>query len=177
MDVATDEELARRWLADDTSAFDAIFRRYAPRLLGLFRRGGADEPVAQDLLQQTFLHVHRARRDFRRGVSLRPWLFAIACNVQREHWRRRSRRPEAALDDATSPSVDPGASTPRERLVRRALGQLPDAQREVIVLHWFEDLTFPEIAAVLGASVPAVKVRAHRGYEALRALLAPVEAS
>jgi RNA polymerase sigma-70 factor (ECF subfamily) len=55
--------------------------------------------------------------------------------------------------------------------MRRALQQLPEEQREVILLHWFEDLPFAEVAAIVGASVPAVKVRAHRGYERLRATL------
>lgn len=167
----TDEELMRRYvLDDDRAAFEAIFGRYADRLLGVFRRSGCSEAVAQDMLQQTFLHVHRARRDFRLDGRLRPWVFAIGMNVRREHFRRRRRKPETSLDldRHPEPSVPPATSSATDRLVRRTLADLPDSQREVILLHWYEGLTFREIAEVVGASRSAVKVRAHRGYNRLR---------
>ena len=138
-------------------------------LVGLLAASAA----AQDLVQQTFLQVHRARRDFRPGSALRPWLYTIAANLRRESRRRAARRPELPLAEQTSrePSVGPAASTPAERLVRRALQDLPDGQREVVVLHWYEGYTFREIAQIVGASQSAVKVRAHRAYERLRAVL------
>jgi RNA polymerase sigma-70 factor (ECF subfamily) len=125
------------------------------------------------MLQQTFLHVHRARKDFRTDGRFRPWLFAIGMNVKREYFRRRQRKPEAQLDleRHKEPSVAPDASTATDRLVRRAVEALPDLQREVIVLHWFEELSFREISEIVGASLSAVKVRAHPGYERLRAQL------
>ncbi|MCB9666042.1 MAG: sigma-70 family RNA polymerase sigma factor [Alphaproteobacteria bacterium] len=158
---------------DDRAAFEALFQRYADRVLGTFRRAGLSEPHARDLLQTTFLHVHRARKDFRLDGRFRPWLFAIAMNVRREHFRRLSRKPEAQLDPELhrEPAVGPDTSTAADRLVRRALLQLPDSQREVILLHWYEGLSFPEVAEIVGASHAAVKVRAHRGYEKLRSLL------
>lgn len=172
----TDEALMDRYVDhDDAAAFEALFRRHGGRVRGLFRRSGASEALADDLLQQTFLHVHRGRRDFRRGNKVRPWLFAIALNTQREHWRRTNRRPETALDPEVhpEPSVAPGASQATDRLLRRAMAELPEGQREVIALHWFEGLSFEEVARVVGASVSAVKVRAHRGYERLRERLKP----
>lgn len=174
MTEESDEILMARYVQQgDRAAFEAIFRRYADRVLGTFRRGGLDDALAQDMLQQTFLHVHRARNDFRLDGKLRPWLFAIAMNVRREHWRRKSRKPEDQLDleRHREPSVDPGTSSVSDRLVRRALLELPDNQREVIELHWYEELSFKEIADIVGASHAAVKVRAHRGYEKLRAAL------
>lgn len=173
---ATDEALMARYVdLDDRAAFEALFRRYAPRLTGLFRGAGASETLAEDLLQQTFLQLHRARRDFRQGGRLRPWLFAIAINTQREHWRRLRRRPEEAFDPDhhAEPRVQPSTSSVRDRLLRRALDELPAMQREVILLHWFEGLPFDEVALAVGASEAAVKVRAHRGYERLRARLQP----
>lgn len=170
----SDEELMRRYvLQDDQAAFEAIFRRHADRVLGVFRRVGCDPVLSRDLMQQTFLHLHRARKDFDLSRRLKPWLLTIALNVRREHFRRRGRRPEEPLDPERhrEPSVDPETSTASDRLVRRALQQLPDNQREVIELHWFEGLSFAEVADVVGASRSAVKVRAHRGYQALRALL------
>jgi len=163
-----------RYVRDaDRAAFEALFRRYAPRLLGLFRRSTGRDDVAQDLVQQTFLHIHRARRDFRLGRPLRPWLFAIAMNVRREHFRRASRRKETPLDPVRhgEPSQEPDASTATERVVRRALQQLPEAQREVVLLHYYEGLSMAEVAQAVGASRSAVKVRAHRAYRVLREIL------
>lgn len=170
----SDEELMALYVRDgDKGAFKAIFGRYSRRLYGLFMRSVGSEATANDMVQQTFLHLHRARNDFRQGAKLRPWLYTIAINVRREHFRRRARKPETCFDPVVhgEPSVGPDASTATDRLVRRALAELVDDQREVILLHWYEDLSFPEIAELVGASVSAVKVRAHRGYVKLRALL------
>lgn len=174
MTEPSDEALMKQYVLEgDRHAFEVIFRRYGPRLRGMFRRAGVSEAIAQDMVQQTFLHVHRARNDFRLDGRLRPWLFAIGMNVRREHFRRRQRKPEDQLDleRHKEPSIGPDASSPSDRLVQRALAALPDNQREVILLHWFEELSFPEVAEIVGASHAAVKVRAHRGYERLRHIL------
>lgn len=164
----------RRYAIDgDAAAFDEIYRRYAGPLYGFFRRSVGSDHVAQDLVQQTFMHLHRARRDWDPKRALRPWLYTIAINVRRVHVRTLSRRPEAAWDqDLTpEPSIDPSTSSASDRLVRRALDGLPEHQREVVVLHWYEQLSFPEIASIVGSSTSAVKVRAHRAYTHLRATL------
>lgn len=170
---STDEDLMSAWVGGDPRAFREIFDRYAPRLLGMLRRGLHDEPAAQDLVQQTFLQLHRARADFRAGARFRPWLFTIALNLKREHFRRLSRRREEARDDfeqhvGSAPSGDHLAREQAARLVQLALRELPDNQREVIELHWLAELPFPEVAEAVGASLSAVKVRAHRGYARLR---------
>ncbi len=178
MSSRTDEELFRAYLAGDAAAFDALFRRYAPRLLRLFRRAVWRPQDAEELVQETFLRAHRAAADFREGQPLRPWLMTIALNLRREYQRRKARRPEAPLD--IDGRRDP-AYTPRDlerseaaRRVRRALDALPPNQREVIELHWLAELPFPEVARAVGASLSAVKVRAHRGYKRMRDLLAEV---
>ncbi len=162
------------YVAGAAAAFDQLFTRYSPILLRIMRRRLRNEQDAVELVQQTFLQLHRARNDFEAGRTLRPWLMTIAFNLQRELFRRRLRRPEATLDaEPVAPSSD---RTPfekdaqRERL-RAAVAELPAAQRQVIELHWFEELSFPEVAEILGLTVSAVKVRAHRGYKALRKAL------
>lgn len=169
----TDEALLLAWRdRGDRAAFEALFRRYAPRLEGYFLRSLGRPQVAKDLTQQTFLHLHRARADFSAGRPVRPWIYTIAANVKRMYARTRGRRPEAPYDPEVHEQITPaGASTPEQRAVRRALAQLPDGQREVVLLHWYEGLTFPEVAAAVGASTSAVKVRAHRAYKRLRAVL------
>src|SRR5262249_9788235 len=134
---------------------------------------------AQDVVQQTFLQLHRARRDFRADMRLRPWIMTIALNLSRDLLRRRGRRPEMVIEEASlpaslavPPAVDTGASDVAKR-VRHALSSLPRDQREVIELHWFDQLSFNEIAEIVGATSGAVRVRAHRGYVALRKTLDP----
>ena len=168
----SDEELMASYVAGDPAAFEAIYERYASRLAGVFWRGVPAGDVA-DLVQQTFLQLHRARRDFRPGAPLRPWLFSIAFNLKRKSFRDASRRGASLERD---PAVDAGESADlqaREEAgrVRAALAMLRTGQREVIELHWFEGLPFAEVARRLGSSLSAVKVRAHRGYQKLRAFL------
>ncbi|MEZ4323373.1 MAG: RNA polymerase sigma factor [Myxococcota bacterium] len=168
----SDETLMARYAAhDDRAAFQLLFERYAGRVQAYFRRGMSDDAAAADLVQITFMHVHRARRDFDTARAFRPWLFAIAANVRREHWRRKARKPEAPLEPGHEGSVPPEASTATDRLVRRAIEQLPDNQREVVVLRWYSGLSFPEIAETLGIQTTAAKVRSHRATKALAALL------
>lgn len=173
---ATDEALMAAYVAGDQRAFDLLFQRYATRLYHVIRRQVRAEEDARELVQQTFLQLHRARHDFRVDAKLRPWLFTIALNLKREYFRRKGRRPEAPLDldGRTDPSEGPYDPLLKERAyqVRQALSALPEGQREVIALHWLEEMPFSEVAVAVGASVTAVKVRAHRGYERLRKTLA-----
>jgi RNA polymerase sigma-70 factor (ECF subfamily) len=165
------------YVAGNRAAFVQLFERWGPRLRQMFLRQGMRADEAEDLVQQTFLHLHRARADFRAGSTLRPWLYTIALNLRRQALRRRGRKPEVGLDpdagEPPAPHADPDAGLVGAQ-VRAALARLPEAQREVIVLHWFEGLSFREVAAVLGATATAVKVRAHRGYTRLRAELEAV---
>src|SRR5271154_4911328 len=113
MILPTDEELMAAYVAGDRAAFDEIFRRYAPVLFRTLRRGAGGEE-AGDLLQQTFLQLHRSRADFNRGAALRPWLFTIAINVKRQHWRALSRRRETRLGDEIDHVVGAIDATERE---------------------------------------------------------------
>jgi len=172
----TDEELFARHVAGDAEAFDALVDRYAPRLLGLMRRSVRRKEDAEELVQETFLHLHRSAADFQQGRPLRPWLMTIALNTRREYLRRKARRPEAPLD--LDGHRDPVATDPRwadkrdaRKQVEQALAGLSAGQREVIELHWLAGLSMAEVAQAVGASLSAVKVRAHRGYAAMRAAI------
>jgi RNA polymerase sigma-70 factor (ECF subfamily) len=106
---------------------------------------------------------------------LKPWVFTIAMNLKREYFRKKKRRPERSFDPESmlEPAVGAlgAARVDAQRTLSRVMADLPADQREVIELHWFDGLEFPEVATVVGASVSAVKVRAHRGYVRLRQAL------
>ncbi len=170
--MRSDEELMAAYVAGEKKAFSELFSRYGGMLVRLMSRHIRNQDDVQELVQQTFLQLHRARNDFDQSRRLRPWLMTIAFNLKREYYRRRMRKPEAALEHEP-PASDRGMDHPLERKnaavrLRTALTKLPAGQREVIEMHWFQELSFPEVAEILGLSVSAVKVRAHRGYRKLR---------
>lgn len=172
---ASDEELMLAYVGGDRAAFRTLFERFGPRIHRMVRRHLPSDDDARDLVQQTFLKLHGARNDFRADAMLRPWLLTIAMNLLRERWRTQKRRPSVPVDDVELAS-DARTSEPLEsRLLRErvvaAVAALPDAQREVVELHWFQELPFAEIATIVGANEGAVRVRAHRAYERLKQML------
>ena len=170
----TDEKLFSAYVGGDKGAFEVLFDRYGPSMLAYLKRQIFRRDEANDVLQEVFLQLHRSRLDYDPTRSFRPWLYTIAVNLLREHFRRIGRRREVLDIDASS--IPTATASPESAAtatqVRNAVGALPEDQREAIALHWFEGFTFPEIAAMVGASVSAVKVRAHRGYRSLEEVLA-----
>lgn len=168
-----------RYAEGDLVSFREIFARWAPRLHGYFLRVTGARGEADDLLQATFLKVHRGRGSFQPGMGLRGWLFTIAARVYRDEARRRCRNPSGAdfaqAEQVAAPEQgDPAVARERAAAVRAALARLPASQREVIYLRQYEQMTYAEIAAALGTSEGAVRLRAFRVYEKLREELAPL---
>lgn len=168
-----------RYAQGDDGAFTAIYDLLAPRLYGYFLRQTRDADLADDLTQQTLVKIHRARGQFLPGAAVTPWAFAIGRrllidSVRRTRRDRLSMGEDATLDSAISdaPAADDLLQAQETaRRIQRALLTLPDSQRVAFELVKQEGLTFVEAAEVLGATVAAVKLRAHRAYEALRAVL------
>ena len=181
-DDVHDEPLMARYLAGDHQAFERLFTRLAPRVYGFFMRSFGNATLAEELVQATFLHMHRSRATYRVGLPVRPWLFTIAARVRRDELRRRYRLKEDCDEDALVRAETAMAMTAardesdmqRERTarVRQAIDQLPESQRVVVQLHRFEGLTFAQIAEILGTTALAVRARAFRAYETLRLELA-----
>jgi RNA polymerase sigma-70 factor (ECF subfamily) len=168
-----EEELMDRYLAGDRAAFAALFGMLAPRVHGFFLRSFGARDVADDLLQTTFLKLHRARDTFRPGAKVRPWVFGIAARVRADELRRRYRLPRTVTDEALEDlrfSVAPPKPEASEiaTRVQAAIAELPEGQRVVVLLHRFEGMTFGEIGEALGAAEGAVRIRAFRAYATLR---------
>jgi RNA polymerase sigma-70 factor (ECF subfamily) len=173
-----------RYAAGDLVAFQRLFALLAPRIRVFFLRSfSEDATVAEDLTQTTFLKLHRARTSYRPDLPLKFWIFTIAAGVRRDELRRRYRLPshvgeaelekvemQAAYDPHSSAEIDRGS---KADAVRAAIKSLPESQRVVVHLHRYEELTFEQIAEVLGTTPGAVRVRASRAYERLRDLLRP----
>jgi RNA polymerase sigma-70 factor (ECF subfamily) len=181
-DDIDEERLMARYLAGDHQAFQQLFTRLAPRVYGFFVRSFAEATVAEELVQATFLNMHRSRATYRVGLPLRPWLFTIAAHVRRDELRRRYRLKEDCDEEAlaraetamamTAALEDGDRQRDRAARVRQAIDRLPESQRVVVQLHRFERLTFAQIAEILGTTALAVRARAFRAYETLRVELA-----
>jgi RNA polymerase sigma-70 factor (ECF subfamily) len=166
-----------RYARGDDSAFASVYDALAPRLYGYLLRQTRARARAEDLLQQTMLHMHRARARFIPGAEVMPWAFAIARRLLVDGARRGRRElladdgePDAGVSEAPSAHDLVQAQELAIRL-ERALAKLPQSQRTAFELIRQEGLSVAEAAQVLGTTVPAVKLRAHRAYVALRASL------
>ena len=172
-----------RYSSGDDAAFAELYDAIAPRLLGFLRRSTRDAAVTEDLMQQTFLQIHRARGSFIPGAAVMPWVFAIARRLMIDRARRQ--RVELGLfmygaGDDDRMACDPTATDAADDLVdARRLGRrvqqrletLPETQRTAYHLVKLEGLSLKKAAQVLGTSVAAVKLRTHRACQALRAVL------
>lgn len=170
-----------RYACGDTRPFALLHRALFPRLLAYLTRICGSSSVADDLVQETFLRMHRARSTFATGGAVIPWAYAIARNVHIDHARSAKLRtteripsdPGPEFQDASGADAESAAiAAEAARIVEQVLAKLPPAQREAFVLIRYEGLSVEDAAAVVGATPTAVKLRAFRAYEALRHALA-----
>jgi len=169
-----------RYACGDSAAFALVHRALHPRLSAFLTRMTGSPTLADDLVQETFLRMHRARATFAPGAAVLPWAYAIARNVHFDHTRAaRLRRTERLpsdpgaepVDDAGSDVESAAIAAQAARTVEHVLARIPAAQRDAFVLIRYEGLSVQDAALVLGATPTAVKLRAFRAYEALRAEL------
>jgi RNA polymerase sigma-70 factor (ECF subfamily) len=155
-------------------AFESLYAALADDVRRFFAASVVDSAAVPDLVQQTFLEVHRARRTYRPPLPVRPWVFGIAVNVRRRHRRavvsagQRRRAPLDAVAEPSSPPKDAVA----DLSIRRALAQLPASRRRPWILHHVHGFSFEEIGRRLGIGADAAKLRSSRAMRALRSLLA-----
>jgi len=175
-----DDELISLMIAyqgGEMAAFEALYAALAPPLGRYLRALTRDAGRAEDLLQETFLQLHRARRTYAPPRPVKPWAYAIARNVflmARRAATRRARHETLADEELPELPVAPEAESLGDRdAVRRALVHVPEDRREALVLHHVHGLSFREVGAVQGVSEGAAKLRAHRGMIELRARLVP----
>ena len=162
---------------DDCAAFAELYDFYLPRIFGFIYRRVQDRCVAEDLTSMTFQRaLENVRRSDFRNESFGGWLYRVASNVVVDHVRRDRRYVSIAdLSDGEEPgdlALDALAAALDRDQVQRALRQLSNNHREVLVLRFYDDLEVPEICAVLGCSREALAVRLHRALRALRLAVA-----
>lgn len=165
----------QRYQDGDAGAFRELYALVSPRLLGYLLKMARSRAVAEDLLQQTFLKVHRARGAYVRGADPLPWIYSIAHRTFIDEARKTKRAIVKVADedvpDVAAQAPDEPVDPELTKQALDALAELPEQQREAVVLTKLDGKTVAEAAEIAGTTVGAMKVRAHRGYEALRKLL------
>ncbi|MCM2373547.1 RNA polymerase sigma factor [Aporhodopirellula aestuarii] len=190
-----DVRLMLRVRDDDAGAFEELVRRYQPRLVRLMNHLAPHTDLAEDLAQETFLRVYRARHRYEPGAKFSTWLFTIAGNVARNAKRTVSRRHEVnegdsprwtgtdgngeegpalaatALDASGLMPVRVAEGDERARLVRAAVASLGERQRMALILSRFENMSYVEIADAMDLSTKAVKSLLSRARVSLKQTL------
>jgi RNA polymerase sigma-70 factor, ECF subfamily len=182
-DDARDRADMERLIAGQDTALNDLMERHATPVFHFLCRMVGNEDDANDLAQETFVRVFKSRRSFHPSGKFSAWLFTIAANLARNHFRWRSRHPNVSLETenaeteqtlgSTLPSDSPAPNeqalaAERAAAVRAAVGKLPDDLREAIVLCEWEELSMAEAATILETTPKAVESRLYRARQFLR---------
>ena len=184
-----DSQLMLRVKHGDMAAFESLVEKFKQPVMGLVYRTLRDGDEAEDIAQAVFVQVYKSRDRYQASARFTTWLFTITRNFCLNEIRRRVRHPAEALDqplansDETTGSLIPDASIrdagdqslsgELERKVDEAVRDLPEQQRTALLLCREEDVSYDDIAKVLGTSLSATKSLIHRARETLKARLKP----
>jgi RNA polymerase sigma-70 factor (ECF subfamily) len=171
-----DVELVRRMAAGDETALTDLYGRYAARVLGFLAAMASDRADAEEVLQDTFVAAWQAARRFRGESQVRTWLLGIARHRMRDRRRRRGlgSAPSEALDDRRDPAAGPEeVALARVGAAELAgfIGRLSLHQKSILSLAFVQELSYQEMADVLGISIGTVKSRLNNAKHALATLL------
>jgi RNA polymerase sigma-70 factor (ECF subfamily) len=190
----TDVQLMLDVKAGDEQSFELLLRKYRTPLVNFLYRMVRDSAVAEDLAQEVFLRVYRARKDYAPSAKFTTWMFRIATNLALNSVRdNRHRQTEISMDQTVdtgedeyrvmevadrAPTVEQElVARSRADLILRAVHALPEKQRAAVLLHKYQELDYDEIARILECSESALKSLLFRAYETLRVELAPLVSS
>lgn len=182
--------------AGDQQSFELLLQRYRTPLVNFLYRMVRSREQAEDLAQEVFLRVYRAREDYEPSAKFTTWLFRIATNLALNSLRdHRYQKLEISMDAPIVADAEDGDERPmevadehpdieqhlveeaRKKMIRHAIEKLPEKQRAAVLLHKYQELDYAEISKILRCSESALKSLLFRAYETLRVELAPLVAS
>jgi RNA polymerase sigma-70 factor (ECF subfamily) len=170
----TDEQLMARAKAGNVAAFEELYHRYARRLKGFFfLQLGGDEELAADATHDVFLRAYEARNRYQEGKNVSTWLFTIAYNICRNHYRSNTYETqlsstldaEPISDEQIEVQLDAAAL---DDALAQVLSELPPPLHQLFSLHYQEELTIPQVAEIVGIPEGTVKSRLHKTMNIIR---------
>lgn len=174
----TDEQLMLRAARGNDRAFEELYNRHARRLQGFFaRRLGSDGDLAPDFMHDTFLRLYAARANYREGRGFKPWLYTIAYNLCKNHFRNQFTMVHSDRDEPVQESdivLDMDAAILHDAL-REVLSKLPQPYAILFSLHYEEELTIPQIAQIVALPEGTVKSRLHKTMNIIKKQLKQYE--
>ena len=174
LDSRTDKDLMQQVQNGDLRKMGILYERYRRKLFGYFFHMNGDPVQSEDLVQSVFVRLIDYRKSYSGSGSFASWVFRTARNLQYDHYRKQAKNPvlytEEPVQVVAEPAVDSSGSPEEDALkqLRMAMEDLPEDQREILVLSKIKGLTFNEIGTVLDCTEGAAKVRAHRALKLLR---------
>ncbi|HSU31064.1 MAG TPA: RNA polymerase sigma factor [Bryobacteraceae bacterium] len=167
------EALFERYQKADAPAATELIQRLSPDLLRFFLAQEATRMEADDLLQNTWLRIHKARHTYRAGAPVLSWVFAIAKHVRVDGYRKRRRiqQYEKATENLPECSSSQDVAPAEVPMFESLIADLPESQREVLIMLKVNGLSLEEVALATSSTVGAVKQKASRAYAKLRKLL------
>ena len=168
-----DEQLMLLVKKGKLDALSDLFERYNVRLYNFFLKLTHDSSLSQDLTQTVFERIIKYRGSFRNDSNFKAWIYQIARNVKTDHYRKN----KVKLDDSVNVSdlnlVTDSLHVELEKVERRkavqvAIKNLKPEYREVLLLGWFEKMSYAEVGEILGLTIPNVKIRMHRAVKQLK---------
>ena len=170
----TDEQLMTRAAAGSDTAFEELYRRYARRLKGFFfMQLGGDEELAADATHDVFLRAYEARDRYQEGRKVDTWLFTIAYNICRNHYRSNAYEAQLMASLDAEPVTDQQIEVELDaalldEALAQVLSELPTPLHQLFSLHYQEELTIPQIAEIVGIAEGTVKSRLHKTMNMIR---------
>ena len=177
----TDEQLMTRAAAGSDAAFEELYRRYARRLKGFFfMQLGGDEELAADATHEENLRAYEARSRYEEGRKVDTWLFTIAYNLCRNHYRSNAYEAQLLSTLDAEPVTDQLIevrldSATLDQALEKVLAELTPTLHQIFSLHYQEELTIPQIAEIVGVPEGTVKSRLHKTMNIIRKKLKKYE--
>jgi len=170
----SDEQVMARAAAGSDAAFEELYRRYARRLKGFFfMQLGGDEEMAADATHDVFLRAYEARTRYREGSNVSTWIFTIAYNICRNHYRTNAYEAQLLANLDAEPLSDQQIeveldATVLDEALQQVLSELPAPLHQLFSLHYQEELTIPQVAEIVGIPEGTVKSRLHKTMNIIR---------